>query len=89
MKKNMAAAMALAIGLAKNPADRFQTVEELATALRDAARGAMDPSLRMHGARLLRHAPWGARVRSGGPAMEPVRPRITADFEEADQTIVD
>ncbi len=51
---------ALAIGLVKEPADRFDSVQELAEALRRAVTGDLDPRLRRRAIDLLARHPWGA-----------------------------
>jgi eukaryotic-like serine/threonine-protein kinase len=48
----------LAIALAKRAEDRFDGALELCAALRDAARGALSPSLRARAAALVAAAPW-------------------------------
>ncbi len=52
--------LVLAIALAKSPADRFQSVAEMAQALDAAARGRITPELADRADRLLRALPWGA-----------------------------
>lgn len=59
----------LAIALCKQPADRWQTVEELRTALARALAGELDARTRRRAADLLARHPWGA-VR-GSSASEP------------------
>jgi hypothetical protein len=49
----------LAIALAKDPAERFASALEMADALREASRGRLDPSLRVHAQTLLAALPWG------------------------------
>ncbi len=51
---------ALAIGLVKDPAKRWDTVAELRAALAAALDGALDPSLRERGAAIVADHPWGA-----------------------------
>jgi serine/threonine-protein kinase len=51
---------ALAIGLAKRPDDRWQSVAELRGAVRDAVSGELDPATRLRAAALLDRHPWGA-----------------------------
>ena len=51
----------LAIGLAKEPDDRFSSGQELADALEAATRGALSPTLRDRAAALLANFPWGVR----------------------------
>ncbi|MGH7293984.1 MAG: serine/threonine-protein kinase, partial [Polyangiaceae bacterium] len=51
--------MVLAIAMAKDPGDRFATAVEMAEALRRAAKGALDPSHRVHAQTLLAGLPWG------------------------------
>ena len=55
--------LVLAMGLAKKRADRFETVEDLARALRSASQGALDDTSRKRGWALLKHAPWGSTQR--------------------------
>jgi serine/threonine-protein kinase len=50
--------LALAIAMAKDPADRFASAGELADALEAAAEHALDPTLRARGERLLAVLPW-------------------------------
>jgi len=50
--------LALAIGLAKKPADRFTTAAELADALEAALTGALDEVLRRRGELLVRNGAW-------------------------------
>jgi eukaryotic-like serine/threonine-protein kinase len=52
--------LVLAIALAKDPADRFDSASELAQALDAAARGRLDAALRARGERLVARLPWGA-----------------------------
>ena len=51
---------ALAIGLVKEPADRFATVAELRTAIAAALAGALPDAARDRAAQLLERHPWGA-----------------------------
>jgi serine/threonine-protein kinase len=48
----------LAVAMAKDPADRFQTAADLAQALDAAARGRLDAALRLRGERLLAKLDW-------------------------------
>ena len=50
----------LAIGLAKDPADRWSTAVELRDALASAIVGRLDPRIRDRAAALVSRAPWGA-----------------------------
>ncbi|HEX3760473.1 MAG TPA: serine/threonine-protein kinase [Kofleriaceae bacterium] len=50
--------LVLAIGLAKRPADRFRSADELAGALADALRGQLAPAVRDHGLGLVRVGGW-------------------------------
>ena len=50
--------LVLAIGMAKDPADRFATAEELAAAFGAAARGQLDATTRERGRRVLAKYPW-------------------------------
>ncbi len=54
----------LAIALAKRPADRFETVIELAEAFRTASTDRLDSALRRKADGLLAELPWGGRLRS-------------------------
>jgi tRNA A-37 threonylcarbamoyl transferase component Bud32 len=49
----------LAVALAKLPAERFDSADELAAALEAAARGEMTPELRARGLAVLKAHPWG------------------------------
>ena len=51
---------ALALGLAKDPAARWSTADELREALDAALRGELDPRVRRRAADLLVAHPWGA-----------------------------
>jgi serine/threonine protein kinase len=53
----------LAIALAKDPAERFASAQELAEALRAASRTKLDPSFRVHAQTLLAALPWGTSSR--------------------------
>jgi tRNA A-37 threonylcarbamoyl transferase component Bud32 len=55
----------LAIALAKDPNDRFETATMLFAALEAATRGRIEPALSAHARGVLAALPWGA---SGGPA---------------------
>ncbi|MFO0756449.1 MAG: serine/threonine-protein kinase [Byssovorax sp.] len=55
--------LVLAIGLAKQPSDRFQQIEELSSALRLAAQGELDDGTRRRGWTLLKRSPWGSSRR--------------------------
>jgi eukaryotic-like serine/threonine-protein kinase len=55
--------LVLAIALAKDIEDRFASGLEFAEALRDAARGKLLPSVRLHGQTVLAGLPWGTSVR--------------------------
>ena len=52
--------LVLAIAMAKDPADRFDSAAELAQALDAAARGRLAAPLRAQAERLLARLPWGA-----------------------------
>lgn len=54
--------LALALALAKGAADRFSSALEFAAALRSAADGGLDPTLRERGASVLAVQPWGRQV---------------------------
>jgi eukaryotic-like serine/threonine-protein kinase len=61
--------LVLAIGLAKSPAERFATAEELALALRRAAAGDLDDTTRIRGWGQLKRAPWGSTRRPARPPL--------------------
>ena len=52
--------LVLSLGMAKVPADRFDTIEAFASALRAASTGDLDDVTRRRGWKLLRRAPWGS-----------------------------
>jgi serine/threonine-protein kinase len=58
----------LAIALAKDPAERFASALDMAEALRAAARGKLDPSLRVQAQTLLAALPWGTSSRDESEA---------------------
>jgi serine/threonine-protein kinase len=58
--------LVLAIGLAKRKEERFLFVEELAGAMRLAARGELDQETRDRGWALLKKTPWGEPIRPQG-----------------------
>jgi serine/threonine-protein kinase len=51
---------ALAVGLVKEPADRWDRVTDLRTAIAQGLRGELDPKIRRRGSDLLGRHPWGA-----------------------------
>ena len=51
--------LVLAVGLAKRPEDRFESVEDFARALHRAAEADLDDATRARGWALLKKAPWG------------------------------
>lgn len=53
--------LVLAIGLAKDPADRFADVDELGRAMRAAHEGQLDDATRAKGWALVKAQPWGSR----------------------------
>jgi serine/threonine-protein kinase len=55
--------LVLAIGLAKDPAERFNNVEDFAAAVRAAHEGTLDNDTRTRGWTLLKRAPWGTTMR--------------------------
>ena len=59
----------LAISLAKDPDDRFASALELSAALRAAARGTLDPAIRLHAQTLLTALPWGKSARDSGESL--------------------
>jgi serine/threonine-protein kinase len=77
--------MVLAIAMAKDPGERFASAIEMGEALRAAAKGALDPSLRVHAQTLLAALPWGhsnydesdvelAEISESRPTMEHDKP---------------
>lgn len=56
--------LALALAIAKDPAERFQSAEELTDAVDQALRGELDPELRERAEALLREWPWGSEAQS-------------------------
>ena len=52
--------LVLAVAMAKDPGDRFDSGAELAHAVEDAARGRLDKALQGRAERLLARLPWGA-----------------------------
>lgn len=57
--------LVLAVALAKDPGERFETAAQLAQALDAATRGRIEPATAARARRLLEELPWGA---SGGPS---------------------
>lgn len=57
--------LVLALALAKDPEDRFASALDLAAAMRAAAKGELDASLRLHAQTLLAALPWGRSAREG------------------------
>jgi serine/threonine-protein kinase len=55
--------LVLAITLAKDQADRFESALEMAAAMRRAVKSELDPQSRLHARTLLATLPWGAGVR--------------------------
>ena len=55
--------LVLAVALAKDPEDRFASALELASALRGAKAGNLDPAVRLHAQTLLAALPWGGSAR--------------------------
>jgi serine/threonine-protein kinase len=55
--------LVLAIGLAKDPADRFDKVEDLARAMRAAFEGKLDDDTRARGWSLVKEMPWGSSIK--------------------------
>lgn len=54
--------LALALGLAKAPAERIETAAAFYDALESASRGALSPALRQRGSQLVAAMPWGQRL---------------------------
>ncbi|HEY2510395.1 MAG TPA: serine/threonine-protein kinase [Polyangiaceae bacterium] len=55
--------LVLAVAMAKDPADRFESASEMAQAMRLAARSTLDPRRRLQARTLIAALPWGAGVR--------------------------
>ncbi len=62
--------LVLAIALAKDPEDRFESAPELAAAMRAAAKNALDPQKRLHARTLLAALPWGSGARDSGAEVD-------------------
>jgi serine/threonine-protein kinase len=62
--------LVLAIALAKDPADRFDSAYEMAQAMAGAAKSALDPPLRLHARTLLAALPWGTDARTSVEEIE-------------------
>jgi serine/threonine protein kinase len=62
--------LVLAIALAKDEADRFESALDMAAAMRLAARGALDPQRRLHATTLLAALPWGTGARDSAAGDE-------------------
>jgi eukaryotic-like serine/threonine-protein kinase len=62
--------LALAVAMAKTPADRYDTAEEFAEALEAAGRGLIDPDLAARADRLLDKVPWASGT-TGAPSRPP------------------
>ncbi len=59
--------LVVAIALAKDPADRFESALEMAAAMRLAAKSALDPQSRLQARTLLAALPWGTGTRDSSP----------------------
>ncbi|NUP08968.1 MAG: protein kinase, partial [Polyangiaceae bacterium] len=70
--------LVLAIGLAKTPEDRFESVEALAAALIMAERGELDDATRSRGWALLKQTPWGSKAAAGRRDPKPRARRVGA-----------
>ena len=55
--------LVLALAMAKEPADRFESAKEMAQAMRLAARSGLDPRRRLQGRTLIAALPWGVGAR--------------------------
>ncbi len=53
--------LVLAVAIAKQPEDRFESPEALVAALESAARGVVEPPVRQKARRVLRRTPWENR----------------------------
>jgi serine/threonine-protein kinase len=71
--------LVLAIALAKEAGERFTTAVEMAAAMTAAAKGRLDPSLRLQAQTLLAALPWGASSRD--PSLMPPAPQLPGATE--------
>jgi serine/threonine-protein kinase len=62
--------LVLAIALAKDPADRFETALDFAGAFRLAAKASLDPTRRLHARTLLAALPWGMATRDSSEDLD-------------------
>jgi serine/threonine-protein kinase len=62
--------LVLALAMAKDPADRFQSAMEMANAMRLAAKSALDSQRRLHARTLLAALPWGTGTRDSSASLE-------------------
>ena len=62
--------LVLAIAMAKDPADRFESALEMAAAMRLAAKSALDPQKRLHARTLLAALPWGTETRDSSGELD-------------------
>jgi len=60
--------LVLAIAMAKDPSDRFNSALEVAEALRSAWKGTLDPQHRVHSQTILAALPWGTSARDESEA---------------------
>jgi eukaryotic-like serine/threonine-protein kinase len=60
--------LVLAIAMAKDPADRFNSALDVAAALRSAWKGTLDPQHRVHAQTVLAALPWGTSARDESEA---------------------
>ena len=67
-------AFVLALAMAKDPKDRFESGEKLATALEKAALGRLDSATRRRAQKLLEGLPWSEPGQSPPPAERPTDP---------------
>jgi serine/threonine-protein kinase len=72
--------LVLAIALAKDPADRFESALEMAKAMRLAMRSSLDSRRRLHARTLLATLPWGTGLRDSADELsltdaEAIEPR--------------
>ena len=68
----------LAVGMAKNPADRFASGAELSDALTSALAGRSRPHIEERARALLDALPWGARLEPAAPARQAGEPATIA-----------
>ncbi len=64
--------LVLAIAMAKDPADRFESALDMANAMRLAMRSRLDPQRRLHARTLLAALPWGTGARDSAEDLDEI-----------------